>query len=180
MKTCTKCKVAKRFSEFHKREERKYGLAGECKSCVKAVATQWNKENSKKRKIISGRYYKKNSKKIRATSKKWKTNNNEKIKATQRKWEEENPYDGREKATRYRARKLNAFVAPVDRQEIFERDGGKCHICKKSVDPINWHLDHIIPLAREGTHEPRNVAVSHPRCNRHKSAYGIAQIRLFN
>jgi hypothetical protein len=38
------------------------------------------------------------------------------------------------------------------------------------VDPSDWHLDHIVPISRGGTHEPANVQVSHPRCNQSKAA----------
>lgn len=76
---------------------------------------------------------------------------------------------------RRRARKLDAFVAPVSRQRIFERDGWRCGICGKKVDKRKRHphpmaatLDHIIPLAAGGTHEPANVQCAHARCNSSK------------
>lgn len=77
-----------------------------------------------------------------------------------------------------RARKLGREIEKFDRSEILTRDGGICHICHKKVDPKNWHLDHLIPLAYGGTHTRLNVAVSHPRCNLRKNAYGPAQLRL--
>jgi 5-methylcytosine-specific restriction endonuclease McrA len=41
-------------------------------------------------------------------------------------------------------------------------------------------LDHIVPLARGGTHEPRNVQVSHARCNNRKYSTGPGQPRLLD
>lgn len=87
---------------------------------------------------------------------------------------------------RRRARKRDAFVAPVSRARIFERDDWRCQICKKKVrrDAVVPHpkapvLDHIIPLADGGTHEPANVQCAHHLCNCIKSA-GAAndQLRL--
>lgn len=79
------------------------------------------------------------------------------------------------KATR-RARKKNAFVSPVSPAYIYRRDKGKCHLCGGRVDrrckvpharaPV---MDHIIPLAKGGTHEPKNVRLAHFLCNSKKS-----------
>lgn len=80
---------------------------------------------------------------------------------------------------RRRARKREAFVAPVHRRRIFERDGWRCRLCGKKVkrDAVAPHplapvLDHIIPLAKGGTHEPANVQCAHFLCNSRKSDGG--------
>lgn len=73
------------------------------------------------------------------------------------------------KATR-RARKRDQFVEKVYRSKVFKRDDGICGICLKTVDPLNWHLDHIRPLARGGEHSYANTQVAHPVCNQRKSA----------
>lgn len=86
-----------------------------------------------------------------------------------------------------RARKKNAFVAKVYRKKTFERDGYRCHICKaktnpnaKVPNPKAPTLDHIIPLAQGGTHEPLNVATACFRCNHLKSDRGTGdQLLLF-
>lgn len=77
----------------------------------------------------------------------------------------------RHKDTR-RARRRNAFVAPVYRREIYERDGWTCQLCGDEVDrtaavpdPLSATLDHIVPLAKGGTHEPSNVQLAHFLCN---------------
>jgi len=76
-----------------------------------------------------------------------------------------------------RARKRQAYRAPVSRSAIFERDGWRCQICKLKVNPryIGRHpkapsLDHIIPLVVGGTHEPSNVQLAHFGCNARKSS----------
>lgn len=75
-----------------------------------------------------------------------------------------------------RARKRDAFVAHVNRRAIYERDGWMCGICGDPVDreakvpdPAAPVLDHIVPLARGGTHEPANVRCAHFYCNNVKS-----------
>lgn len=65
---------------------------------------------------------------------------------------------------------------PVRRHEIYERDGYRCQLCNKPVkrDAVVPHpkapvLDHIIPLGKNGTHEPANVQLAHFMCNSIKS-----------
>lgn len=63
-------------------------------------------------------------------------------------------------------------MAPVYRSEIYKRDRYLCHICGKKVrrkaqvpHPMAPTLDHLVPLALGGTHEPANVATAHFMCN---------------
>ena len=79
--------------------------------------------------------------------------------------------------SRRRARKRAATIENVSRAVVYERDGGRCHICGKKVGK-RWHLDHLIPLARGGEHSYKNVAVSHPKCNMSKQTKAGAQLRL--
>lgn len=67
-----------------------------------------------------------------------------------------------------RARERGAFLERVDRSVVFERDAGICYLCDEAVDPEDWDMDHVIPLARGGPHCYVNVAVTHPLCNRRK------------
>jgi len=77
---------------------------------------------------------------------------------------------------RRRARKRNAFVANVSRSAIYERDKWTCQLCGKRVlkskvvpHPRAPVLDHIVPLAKGGTHEPANVQLACFLCNSVKS-----------
>jgi hypothetical protein len=94
--------------------------------------------------------------------------------------------DTRNAAKRLRkARRKDAFVERVIRQRIYERDRWKCGICKRKVDPslevphpLSKTIDHIIPLSKGGTHEPRNVQLAHFICNSKRSNKGGVQLRL--
>jgi hypothetical protein len=73
---------------------------------------------------------------------------------------------GRRRAARMKA----ARRAPVDRVAIFERDGWLCGICGEPVRREDATLDHIVPIARGGTHEPSNVRLAHGLCNSRRGA----------
>ena len=75
-----------------------------------------------------------------------------------------------------RARMKAAFVAPVSPLAIYKRDGWQCWLCLSAIDPHadpqgdhGPSLDHIIPLANGGTHEPANVRACHRGCNARRS-----------
>lgn len=49
-KYCSKCKTEKLFSEFHKRKDRKCGLATHCKDCSHQRYNDWRIKNKQRRK----------------------------------------------------------------------------------------------------------------------------------
>lgn len=70
-----------------------------------------------------------------------------------------------------RARLKNApNIEKVDRFVVFDRDLGICHICGGAAQRDDFHLDHVVPLARGGDHTYANIKVSHPDCNVRKGA----------
>ena len=73
---------------------------------------------------------------------------------------------------RRRARLKDAYRAPVFRIQIYNRDAWCCQLCGDPISrdephphPLSVTIDHIIPLARGGTHEPNNVQTAHFLCN---------------
>lgn len=75
---------------------------------------------------------------------------------------------------------------PYTDREIFERDGWRCHLCRKKVDPNvsrrlpdGASIDHLVPLSDGGSDNPANVATAHNRCNREKGVRAMGeQLRL--
>ena len=69
-----------------------------------------------------------------------------------------------------------AFVEHVDRRRVFDRDDWMCRLCHEPVHreaevphPLAPTIDHVVPLARGGTHEMANVQTAHFECNRLKA-----------
>lgn len=65
-----------------------------------------------------------------------------------------------------RARKRAAPYELVNRQSIIERDNSTCYLwCGRKLLPNEITLDHVIPLARGGTHTADNLRVACGPCN---------------
>ena len=73
-----------------------------------------------------------------------------------------------------RARKHGVESDGHTREEVWERDGGKCQMCGKKLRKDNWHEDHIVPLSKGGSDLLENVQATCPPCNLHKSAKLVA------
>lgn len=84
----------------------------------------------------------------------------------------------REKDKR-RALKRDAYRADVSRAKVFERDRYRCQLCGKKLNmnvvaphPKAPTIDHIVPLAQGGLHEPSNAQAAHFLCNSIKGDRG--------
>ncbi len=84
---------------------------------------------------------------------------------------------------RARLRGAGAYDAGIDHESVHKRSDGRCALCGGRVshpsvwldwDGATWMptaptVDHIIPLARGGTHTWSNVQLAHHLCNSKKS-----------
>ena len=101
MKTCTKCKEEKPFSEFHKDKNKKDGLVSWCKICRNEYCKSDYKKNKERYKESNRKYYQKNIEKLREYSRKYRQENKETIRERQRKWRQENKEKVREQNRKY-------------------------------------------------------------------------------
>lgn len=177
-KVCHKCKEGKPFSEFHKWKSGKYGLAGKCKKCSIVAAAEWRINNKDKyslyckenreRFILKARerrkanpekaaeYYLKNKDKCRQASEQWRKNNKEKVNAISA-------------TRRARKRKAEGRFSEIDINYLMGIQKWKCICCKADIKN-NHHVDHIIPLAKGGSNDRRNLQLLCPTCNWKKGA----------
>lgn len=84
-----------------------------------------------------------------------------------------------------RARKKAVPSESIRVRDVYERDGWRCGICGKKVDPslksphpMSVSLDHIVPIACGGPHTMGNVQCAHRSCNSRKGATGAGQLRM--
>jgi 5-methylcytosine-specific restriction endonuclease McrA len=76
-----------------------------------------------------------------------------------------------ERNSRYYERRKQTALPPKEwkqmRHLIMERDGSVCGYCHGPAVPAE--IDHIIPLSRGGTNDPRNLTVACRACNTAKN-----------
>jgi hypothetical protein len=85
-----------------------------------------------------------------------------------------------------RRRQIAEGDPTINWRALGERDGWKCHICGGIVRrvagtakrPLGATVDHLIPIADNGSHVWSNVALAHRSCNSSRGAGGAAQLRL--
>lgn len=86
-----------------------------------------------------------------------------------------------------RAREKNAIIERIDAYKVFERDKWRCKICgvktpkklfKNTFAPDSPTLDHIVPLAKGGSHTYSNVQCLCRMCNSSKSDKLIGQLNI--
>lgn len=53
---------------------------------------------------------------------------------------------------------------------IWDRDKGICQLCRTAVDPKDYSIDHIVPLAAGGRDDLSNLQLAHRVCNSEKRA----------
>jgi len=138
----------------------------------------WRKEHPDEVKRQDHDRYQRNSEKQRRWSRIWYRTHPEMVKRQREKWYANHQDECRDRNARRRAEKKAVTVEVFTRAEIFERDKGRCHLCGRKVKPNNWHLDHLLPLSKDGKHSKDNVAVSCSQCNLKKHNMGQSQLRL--
>ena len=87
-----------------------------------------------------------------------------------------------------KARERGLSNEVVDPIRVFERDGWRCHICRRktprklrgTMDDRAPELDHLQPLARGGAHTYANTACACRACNMVKGATPKGQTPMFD
>jgi 5-methylcytosine-specific restriction endonuclease McrA len=117
---------------------------------------------------------------IRLQKKAWRDANRDQVRETDRirgarhknkvlaraiQWQKNNPDKVRARSGRRRARVAEAGTYTAeDVHALFNMQNGECAYCKADVSG-NYHVDHIMPLARGGTNTKDNIQLCCPTCN---------------
>ena len=64
-----------------------------------------------------------------------------------------------------------------ERFQIFERDNFTCQYCGRKPPEVQLEVDHIVPLAKDGTNDEINLITACRDCNRGK---GIEKLAVTN
>lgn len=68
------------------------------------------------------------------------------------------------------------LVTPRDIERMRFRQSGECAYCPEGL--LKAELDHVVPIARGGSHGVGNIVLTCPDCNRRKSAHTVMEWRL--
>lgn len=176
-KKCNKCEIEKPISDFSKQLGRPFFA---CKLCKAIMDHNYYEKNKDHIKANTSKYAKANVEQSRKYQQEWKARNKEQVTKANGIYRENNQekrrlyniayYSGKPGLKlsllhAYRMRKRDAFVEYVDAAIVYERDMGLCQICGLVVEKGDFHLDHRVPITKNGKHNYDNCQTAHASCN---------------
>lgn len=152
---CLSCSQEKQRSDFSKSSLEPRGRAW-CRACVTAHVRVGGKGRDI---FVAGMARYRASGKAKETKKKWRNTEHGRLVL-------------RELVMRRRDR-LGVSVTAKEMRNHYSRlnvlQRGRCTVCKEELNQT-YHVDHVMPLALGGRHEPLNLQLLCPPCNRKKHA----------
>jgi hypothetical protein len=138
---------------------------------VRASNAAWYAANPERAKRVNSAWAANNSERIRAAKASWKAANPEKVKAGKARHYSANPGAWRIYNQNRRSRKLEngGNLSQGLSAKLFKLQKGKCPCCNKPLGE-DFHLDHVMPLARGGSNTDSNIQLLRASCNLSKSA----------
>lgn len=172
---CTSCKEEKYYYEFNKGNALN-GYKSECKICQRKRHKKY-----KKRPEVKERNKEWTRERYRKYTQEERTAIYLKRKDYVLSWQKQNPdkyrrvekrKGGRRKKWTEQAGKLFlSSVAALENYNLqhFKNEFFTCEYCLKEIIDESYHLEHLLPLCRNGTNELSNLGVSCRSCNSRKS-----------
>lgn len=135
----------------------------------KEYKRQWYKSNHEKCLSNKREYYLSNREKILEYQRQWRAKNRLKKREMDKKWRQEHSTEKILQNLVRRARIKGTTVDNFRKEEISNWSTKVCGICHKLIED-GFHIDHIIPLSKGGTHTIDNLQLAHPFCNLSKGS----------
>ena len=130
---------------------------------------EWHRNYYQANKMAFAEYHKKRypsiAEKKRAVSKKWREQNPERYRQQMRDWLANNLEKHNELSRQRRARLREATIAQISNRDIRRLMSSVCVYCGSCE---NITVDHVIPLARGGSHAIGNLTSACKTCNSRK------------
>lgn len=170
---------ARAYSKSHPEKQRARAAAFRASHPEKAKAA-WARSNQKvmadpeklaAKRARGAKYMRENYEKNRAEREAYRAANSAKIVAGVADWRRRNPGAVARHISNRRARRLKAEgnLSLGLSEKLFALQKGKCACCGQPLGK-NYHLDHIMPLAKGGLNVDSNIQLLRARCNGQKGA----------
>lgn len=141
----------------------------------KAKAAEWSKSYSLRHKdrckLARIRWVKRNPEAHKQAQSEWVARNKEKCLDRLRAWRTLNPGAYLAQRQTRRARKMGAagVISKFLREKLKKLQRGRCTCCGLPLG-MDFHMDHIIPLALGGSNMDSNIQLLRKKCNLQKNA----------
>lgn len=179
MQRCTACRRTMLGSAFSRDRSRKSGLTPRCKDCLKKARNSRTPERREAHRQQMASWRQRNPAQQRRLNREWRHRNPEKVREKRRRAYERNPHRFIAKAICQQARRrasmrgisaadenaVRAFVKQIRYARV-----ATCRYCGRNVPKGDRHIDHIMPLAKGGRHDPHNLCCACSSCNHRKHA----------
>lgn len=182
--TCKRCNITKPFNQtnFPVHPGCRYGMLEICKDCNYQNTKKWVQKNRTRlnarhrsyyprRKQYFADRYQTRKEILHSYFKEFKLADPERVLDRNRRYShtDNGRLHKRVNSRQYQARKFGAKgrYTPEDVLTQYTRQKGHCYYCKKRVGK-QYHVDHIVPLARGGSNGPENLVIACPTCNLRK------------
>lgn len=162
--------VHKRQKEhYQKHKEKKKQYAEENKEHINAYQVVYREKNKERIRKQRKEYREENKEKIKVAKKKHYEENKETILAKRRQHRLENPHLEVNKRARRLSKIEDALeITKKDWLNIMKSANWRCFYCDVELTKENRSVDHVVPLALSGVHEPFNLVPSCISCNSSK------------
>lgn len=177
MKHCTKCKQLKPLSEYHKDKNAGDGHVQRCKQCVKIKSRQWYWDNYERNVANRRKRYWENPIYWKTEAKAWADKNREHKRALDSKYQKAHPEVYKASAARRKARIRQNGVYAISQKEMRKLYASPCLYCGSTQ---RIEADHVIPIARGGTHSIGNLVPACKSCNASKRQRTITEWKKEN
>lgn len=175
-KACSKCGAEQPLTDFGPDKRKLDGRKAACRACCRTMQNRYRAENTEHVRAIEKRamasFAKRKPERLRAIGLKYARANAERLNEYSRQYRRLYPDKKRAETQRYRARKASApgsHTASDIRSQLAAQQS-RCWWCSTPIRANGYHVDHLIPLHRQGSNGPENIVIACPTCNLGKNA----------
>lgn len=69
------------------------------------------------------------------------------------------------------------LISKSKRHSVWEKTDGECWYCGSEINPFTFHIDHVVPVAKGGTHHLDNLVPACRPCNMTKGSRDLDYLR---